>query len=478
MKKTSWRIFAGCAGFTIIYAIAAAAAGSVDIVFFNWVRLIADIIGYLGIPISFAVALVITMVDKSPLSDGRRAACIIGGIGLILVYCVYAVILTVVFAFKITNYQEDKLLMDGVIESTKPFGEDQYCEYYTPISIFAKQKIPVNGTIVKKKLEDKYQTVFSTPSKEYREDIGYTFYPLEEPEISFHASFKAYDPAYNDYEAARAVYRMQKAAGRLCPDRKIEPKMREDTYGVWMEGMSIYCRGEADIQNCADDTARMIEEVCRDEFFTERKHSSTVTLKLEGPAGQPVGNIVVSFGYVNGSVYIPDSKSLEKDIMTEYQEAGKRREEEESQSDNQIEKELQEAEKAAAEAAWKSAEQIEGAYIRLYQELYQPEGYPFAFAYNAKGNFYGILSKGKASPGEGLPEMDMNRTVVYDRESKNGKCHTFVEFVIYYEEDGSEYRTVFADFIAVDKQSGTVIRGDKHGWGETGNAAYREATGE
>lgn len=125
-----------------------------------------------------------------------------------------------------------------------------------------------------------------------------------------------------------------------------------------------------------------------------------------------------------------------------------------------------------------SLETPEGAYRQLYQEIFEKEGYPYDCRYNAKGNFYGMLSEDRGKPSEDAPEMDRVRTVVYDRVSKNEKCHTFVYYESYYTDEGAEYTTKFLDFYAVDMVTGKVFAGDKHGWGDVPNAEYRKATGE
>lgn len=79
---------------------------------------------------------------------------------------------------------------------------------------------------------------------------------------------------------------------------------------------------------------------------------------------------------------------------------------------------------------------------------------------------------------EGAPGIFAYKdTVVYDRESQNGKCHLFVYYRTYYQ-DGTEYSTEILDMYAVDKKTGDVYASGRHDWADVGNEAHREATGE
>ena len=121
---------------------------------------------------------------------------------------------------------------------------------------------------------------------------------------------------------------------------------------------------------------------------------------------------------------------------------------------------------------------VEEAYECLYHEVFEPLGDAYDCRYNAKGNFYGLLSEGKGKLNDETPEMDTVRTVVYDRISKNNKCHIFVYYETYNNQDGSEYTTAIRNTYAVDMTTGEVTESGKHAWADTGSAAYQEAAGE
>lgn len=121
---------------------------------------------------------------------------------------------------------------------------------------------------------------------------------------------------------------------------------------------------------------------------------------------------------------------------------------------------------------------VEGAYLCLYREIFVPEGAIYDCRYNAKGNFYAVVSEGRGKPAADQPEMDTRCTVVYDRESANGECHLFVYYETWYQEDGSEYTTAIRNTYAVNKSTGEVTPSGKRAWEDVGSQDYQEAAGE
>lgn len=114
----------------------------------------------------------------------------------------------------------------------------------------------------------------------------------------------------------------------------------------------------------------------------------------------------------------------------------------------------------------------EGAYEKLYQAIFEPQGDRYECTYNAKGNFYAILEDGaEQADGQSVP---FRRTVVYDRESKNGKCQLFVAYKEY---DGGQ-NTRILEFYAVNKETGEVTPGNKTAWDQVASKEYQKATGE
>ena len=116
------------------------------------------------------------------------------------------------------------------------------------------------------------------------------------------------------------------------------------------------------------------------------------------------------------------------------------------------------------------------AYAVYEQELIQKED-NFEFTYNAKGNPYVILGSGEGQlDGQ---TIQIRRTLVYDRTSKNGKCEIFVYYEEHYDMDGNQQdNTTILNMYAVDKETKTVYTADRFAWADVGNETYRKAVGE
>lgn len=118
----------------------------------------------------------------------------------------------------------------------------------------------------------------------------------------------------------------------------------------------------------------------------------------------------------------------------------------------------------------------EGAYLALYEAVFADKGYDYLCNYNAKGNFYGILFEGTEQ--RDGKTMQLMHTVVYDRLSKNGMYHLFVEYKEYRDMEGNEDVTSIEDMYAVHNSTGEVIASGKKAWSDMGTEEYRNATGE
>ncbi|MCH5343372.1 MAG: hypothetical protein J1E64_04975 [Acetatifactor sp.] len=184
-------------------------------------------------------------------------------------------------------------------------------------------------------------------------------------------------------------------------------------------------------------------------------------------------------------------------LTPEEEDRARQRQEERERAQQQIEqrekeqleailKAERESEQASREQAelnntWDIGEDpstVEGAFGAVYSEIFEPAGDIYECRYNAKGNWYIILSPGSVVlDGETKPR-DTVRTLVYDRESKNGACNLIVYYEEILNEDSSEYTAVIRNTYAVKMSDGTVIPSGKHAWADVGNALYQEATGE
>lgn len=184
-------------------------------------------------------------------------------------------------------------------------------------------------------------------------------------------------------------------------------------------------------------------------------------------------------------------------LTPEEEERARQRQEEREQAQQQMddrraaeleallmaERESEQASREQAEAnnTWDIEEDpstVEGAFGALYREIFEPVGDTYECRYNAKGNWYIVLSPGSIVLGGETEARDTVRTLVYDRESKNGECHLIVYYEEILNEDGSEYTTAIRNTYAIQMSDGTVIPSGKHAWADVGNSYYQEATGE
>lgn len=130
------------------------------------------------------------------------------------------------------------------------------------------------------------------------------------------------------------------------------------------------------------------------------------------------------------------------------------------------------------EQAFSTPSTVEGACKCLYEQVFEPLGDDFDCRYNAKGNFYAVLSIGKGKLDSEDVERDTMRSLVYDRVSRNNACHLFVYYETFYNEDGSEYTTAIRNTYAVNMATGEVTKSGKRAWADVGSKAYQEAAGE
>lgn len=324
-------------------------------------------------------------------------------------------------------------------------------------------------------MEKKYHEKFVVVSSE---ENTWVLSPAALPELFF--TIRRLDSAedgLDDYPVMRAAYRMKKESETLCPEREITVEKGYYDYGKELE---IVCTDKEDARQCSEDVAALIAKTLEDDFFKAEDREITLQIVCAGEEGN-TKNVTLYFGnQKNGKTqeyntydYYTDAELIYKKLFYVWDEL-----ESESLSDAG---EQETAESDAADALQEKYEAspyyIEGAYKVLYEELFAGQGYPYRPGYNAKGNFYAWLCEGYGQPENTEGDFEYQETVVYDRESKNDKCHLFVHYRTYYQ-DGSEYTTAILDMYAVDMGTGAVYTSGRHAWADVGTQDYREATGE
>lgn len=198
-------------------------------------------------------------------------------------------------------------------------------------------------------------------------------------------------------------------------------------------------------------------------------------------------------------VTVQEETEILESLTPEEEERARRRQEEREQAQQQIdqrkmeeleamlkaERESEQASREQAEAinnnSWDLGDDsntVEGAFGALYREIFEPAGDTYECRFNAKGNWYIVLSPGSIVPQGETEARETVRTLVYDRESKNGECHLIVYYEEIQNENGIAETTAIRNTYAIKKSDGTVIPSGKHAWADVGNSLYQEATGE
>lgn len=109
-------------------------------------------------------------------------------------------------------------------------------------------------------------------------------------------------------------------------------------------------------------------------------------------------------------------------------------------------------------------------YYAIYDLFFDEQNKSFIEQYTAKGNSYVILA-----------EDDTHiEYLMYDRESKNGKCGLYVYYICQKAEDGSwsiadsEIQNIYGFCY----ETGDLYPSGKTSWDQSGTPGYQEATGE
>ena len=115
-------------------------------------------------------------------------------------------------------------------------------------------------------------------------------------------------------------------------------------------------------------------------------------------------------------------------------------------------------------------EQIMKGYKAIYDAEFEEKGTDFTEDMTAKGEIYIILEETDNSV----------KFLAYDRDSKNNKCGLYVYQSCIKGEDGSwsVQDAKILDIYAYVYDTNEVISSGRKAWADTGNEAYRKATGE
>lgn len=443
----------------------------------SWLEVTLDLMTWFGIPVLTAVILFTMFLSKKETSKenakGVKIVLGLSGIFGILLLTVYLAAAALVFAFRADSiYEKERKLPYGILEgvcSRELFSIENQYRYYEKAGLFTKKEFFGHERIVKAVLEEKYQENFCLTDSEV-DSCGYYWgkgYFTSLPDMTVHVSAPPeYSAYWDDRKTEQTWYRAQEYLKETGSTRRLEAVRTGENRIIEIR---LYCAYE-EIRSCAQDAAELITGILRDPFFTQEYHGSSIKVVC-GEEADGQNETWLYFGNTYGGF---SAEGLAMDYYADYENVRKALEEAFFGNPHAI---LNDAEKNAA--AEQSMLTPEGSFRQLFEQLFADQGYEYQVCYNAKGNFYALLEEGVQ---ERTGEMLMTQhTVVYDRESKNGKCQLFVEYLDHLKTDGQQtgvYSTDILEFYAVDMLTGEVCAADKTAWEQIGNAKYWEMTGE
>lgn len=372
-------------------------------------------------------------------------------------YAVYLVTAGAYVLFSLVFAENERIDEEGWLVGSDMAGMTYYEEHTW---LWKKKYEPVTAG-VRYEMEKWLGVDISSVTPEDAEGFQvYEMYTETEPQIIFHVLPNPYRGFQDDYTQAKTNGMTAALVSARSPGRHVQ-EIKKSFRGTdeWAESISIECLGWQDMEDCARLTAGIIETLLEDSWYENA--SAIITIHCNG-TDPLVSDVIFPFGQGGDGDIYTDWSLVYNRLLENYMQ-------------NAVDKEkTEESGKMDYET---SAFFVEGAYKALYEELFPR--YPYKPTYNAKGNFYAYLTEGTGTLQSVEGTFNTLETVVYDRQSANGKCHLFVHYREYYQTGtDTPYTTEIVDMYAVDMETGTVYVSGRRAWEDLGTEAYREATGE
>lgn len=384
-------------------------------------------------------------------------------------------------------------LLQGTTERFLDGGQD--ISYYKNATLFTKEVCRDDKLIVETFMEDKYKDAFQVTALTKDENqILYakgTFGSM--PELELGVSTGIFYNFSEDRNMAQAYLRIQEYCEKENINRKIVPVYAREN--IYLSDIKIYCTYD-ELDSCAEEVAGMVAYIMEDAWFQDtasqkeypsrQKKGGKLTI-ICGEEENEYNQVTLKFGDFYGPER--DYYAKKEHVYPVLEEVFK---------DNIYTRTTMEPEDDTVpiENGWESGENSgisqeedtiqqegfttpESAGEQLYEAIFKSQGEEFLPAYNAKGNFYAELGFGEEElSGE---TYETRHTIVYDRQSKNGKCQLFVEYKDYMKTEGTEtyvYTTAILNMYAVNMVTGEVTASGKTAWDQVGSKEYQEVTGE
>lgn len=485
------KLFAVVALFAGIYYVSRAVLEEHGIYYRTWGVVVGDVMSFVLLPfVTFALPVTAALQWRrnKPERLAAKIAVSLASIaaGVVTIFYIGMGFIALVFVGE-EEFEKERMIADGILEGERQenHGFDSYTvyHYYEPMAGFLKKPYEPLSEALEAKVSEKYGEKFIASEEDKQMEQQrllriYTMHSEEHPELIFHM-FSGADSSgiTDDYVQARVNWILSANTEFVeIANMPKEPSAEEaetETKRLW-DAPVVPIYNESYGKEKADIIAQAVEEIRKDEICRNAEYGEAYIMLSLWKGNTKEDDICVPI-----TDYVDETWITEK-IMEEYADF---------ESDtlgvqgvpealtNHSDSALSEEEQVS-QADTSTPQTIEGAYLCLYKEVFEPEGEPYACSYNAKGNFYALLSREEGTAVGTEEKMESEKKVVYDRISENGECHLFVYYETFYNEDGSEGATVIRNTYAVNRTTGEVIPSGKQAWEDVGTEEYRVATGE
>lgn len=472
-----------CLVWSVLFLFLSMAAESAGIELRAWCHNFSCVILLYGLPVTACAWGIGKILEKTGRKEEKKAAgggCITA---LLLVFVLYLAVAGR-FGFGKNFFEKETKLSNSVILTEKNAANLRggvSGAYYRPVALLFRQEYAYDDTrVVQAVLAQRYGEEFTVGNAGSANAYAVaaklcSAVPKGKEEPVFHVLINyANFPYYtDDYTVARQNWKAMEYLEKYWPDREIVTEEKGSS-GLERE-LALICRPETDFDGLAECMAGMIACVLEDSFFNEHGGSFQIVY-MDDTGKKGKSEFPFGFHYANKGTptwhsrdFYADPQNVRSEMnawVSEWEDAREKNGEEVAEGSDAADGDKTEVwtEPFENEQGLLTAE---GAYQKLYEDVFAPDGYSSETTYNAKGNFYAILSKKEDTSGGAV-----YRTVVYNRKSVNGKCHIFV----YYNRSGQNERIM--EFYAVDEETGRVTAGNKKAWDQVASKEYQEATGE
>lgn len=487
--KNNLIVFAIILSITVLYLGSRKILSGYEIYYRNWAVVLGDVIAFVILPfVTFALPVTAALQRKRNAKEGRDGSVLfaLALIGMGIVALIYSFVGSVVFIFTADEEFEAEQMMEGEILrgiGKEADGWETYTvyHYYEPISFCLKKNYEPLSEALEAQMKETYGEEFTVCAEDKQQEQQrylrlYTLQSVQHPEIVVHMfSGGGIWGIADDYLQAKTNWILSQNEDFMdiakMPENVAEEEARSTAERLWT-GPMVRIASKRYGERVAGTIAGAVDELLRDENFrTQEGKRASIILDIWYSDGTCEA-VEVAIGDYLTKEWLLDKITEKYEIHELGMHENQMTENMKTAADDSQENE------AVIEPDTSTPQTVEGAYRCLYEEVFESLGEPYEYSYNAKGNFYAVLSAGEEMPPGGEQEMKTAQSVVYDRISENEECRLFVHYKTYYDESGAECGTIICNTYAVNMKSGEVTPSGKQAWTDIGTQEYQKATGE